>query len=369
MHSPIPIHPGTVGISVNTPLSFYEQIIHAAISHASFLIVVLIVSIALFIASYNQNPETKKSLGNFLSLGVLCLLFSAIMLAIFRILFVIGSNPKTFFEANFTTALGTFFSGVGGIAVAYATFLLVKVTGRLKTATEMQTYSTTAPQIQLWAYLEHDPKTEEESRSITLISPPYAYTDQESSDREFMAWTNRHALLQNSTLPHAQDTPREAAASNPNSDSMQPISISAESNPSGQVLAPHYLVIAFANIQKAGGYYALATDVTATITLFFRKTSAVDANIEDANDGESIHSIRRTLETGLLMADTIVPIKAFRIDALPSFAFSISDIGYKNHKGGTCRLATGVQGGLYTREQGLKLNFGKFEPGINEVPS
>jgi len=237
--TPVPAqpYPGAPGAPVPavTPLPslqdiphlLYDQTVGFAYNNLGFI--ALVIALAVVLRLTRQNATRINWTQSFVG-GI----FVALL---FKMLWALGSHGDAL------VSLGSFFGGIGGIAVAVFTVRLVQATKKLETATEMATYAQTAPLINVLAYVQHDPATEDELAALNLRSAAYAFDDEDRRDREFTAWQTRAATG----------------------------------------TTPFYLICALSNVQK--GAYATVVNAKMKVTINFPKTSAVDSSIVgDVND-------------------------------------------------------------------------------------
>jgi hypothetical protein len=271
-----------------------------------------------------QRPRARQYWAT--AIGIVVLVTVVYWLVI--LVFAIVSDPKSFVEDKFVQGLGTVLAGFGGIGLVFATFALVRATKRLDAATEISTHAQTAPQIQVNAWLVHEPMRENEPKNI--IYGDYTFASDDDSNREYAAW-----------LSTAVDTKEKA-----------------------------YLVISPSSTQ-GGSTYATVTNLKIMLTLFFPKDSAIKSGHlqRDFSDLTNYEAVQRTLETPILLPQQFVTLKAARVDAFPMWGFVITGMTYSNHQGETCTSGVGVISGAWDNEtRGLVTEYRRYDPQPGEVP-
>jgi hypothetical protein len=257
----------------------------------------------------------------------------AILAAIVRLLWLIGSSPeilKRFVEASFLQAIAAVAGAVATIALVVVTRRLVIVTKRLETATEVQTHANTAPLLVCGGAIQHDPIEESDMKPEAAA---YAFEEADRSDREFSAF------LADATTAQAD----------------------AESAPK------RYLVIIGTNAQTTGSY-AVAMDVEVDVALNFPTMAYVKTWVAGQYDDTQIHTMRRTVRFEAILGNWTHTVKAFRVDHLPAWGFVIEGVRYLNFRGRRCGFAMGNKSGIYDQARGLVVVSGKFDPLPGEIP-
>jgi hypothetical protein len=316
--------------------------------------------------------DFSARLGQFMLQAVSVLVLLAILVAIFRILWVIGSSPTiaaTFVKADFVQAMAAIFTGA-------ATIALWVVTRRLTRVTKVQVHATTAPLIFSYLYIRHEPPVDDAESKLPL--PAYEWAAEDAAYPDVNAFHKEHdAKVQEYEFAHKSweilssryEAPAVALSESEKTQEHYRAALMTAGQPSEpERPASTYIVLVLGNAQ-AQSSYGFATDIEIDVLLKFPRYSTVKgATGTTVPSADNFFELPRTLKVNTLFGQGSYSFAAFRVDEMPIWEISVASIRYKNFLGDSKTFAIGTTRGMFSVADGFKAQQGRWAAMNGELP-